>query len=107
MTPPGLPAPRGPLSEGLIAVLRGSPEEVDHSLAGSVDGVFGADFQLKEADPHSWAIPRLSGAAKAALVEVQADEYGGGRPDRVHATLFAKALAGAGPHDAHGAHPHP
>jgi Iron-containing redox enzyme len=49
-------------------------------------------YQLKEADPHSWAIPRLSGPAKAALVEVQADEYGGGRPDRVHATLFAKAM---------------
>jgi hypothetical protein len=49
-------------------------------------------YQLKEADPHSWAIPRLHGRAKAALVEVQADEYGGGRPDRVHATLFAKAM---------------
>jgi hypothetical protein len=34
-------------------------------------------YQLKEADPHSWAIPRLAGPAKAALVEVQADEYGG------------------------------
>jgi hypothetical protein len=43
-------------------------------------------YQLKEADPHSWAIPRLSGPPKAALVEVQADEYGGGRPDRVHAS---------------------
>jgi hypothetical protein len=49
-------------------------------------------YQLKEADPHSWAIPRLEGPPKAALVEVQADEYGGGRPDRVHATLFAKAM---------------
>jgi hypothetical protein len=49
-------------------------------------------YQLKEADPHSWAIPRLDGAAKAALVEVQADEYGGGRPDRVHSALFAKAM---------------
>ena len=36
-------------------------------------------YQLKEADPHSWAIPRLTGAPKAALVEIQADEYGGGR----------------------------
>src|SRR4051794_32770564 len=41
-------------------------------------------YQLKEADPHSWAIPRLWGAPKAALVEVQADEYGGGDPARVH-----------------------
>jgi hypothetical protein len=53
-------------------------------------------YQLKEADPHSWAIPRLSGPAKAALVEIQADEYGGGRPERVHAQLFADAMAAAG-----------
>jgi hypothetical protein len=49
-------------------------------------------YQLKEADPHSWAIPRLAGAPKAALVEVQADEYGGGDPARVHATLFANTM---------------
>ncbi len=49
-------------------------------------------YQLKEADPHSWALPRLGGAPKAALVEIQADEYGGGRPERIHATLFAKAM---------------
>ena len=49
-------------------------------------------YQLKEADPHSWAIPRLSGPPKAALVEIQADEYGGGRPERVHARLFADAM---------------
>lgn len=53
-------------------------------------------YTLREADPHSWAIPRLSGAPKAALVEIQADEYGGGRAERVHATLFAKAMIGAG-----------
>ena len=49
-------------------------------------------YQLKEADPHSWAIPRLAGAPKAALVEIQADEYGGGDPDRMHATLFARSM---------------
>src|SRR5215216_5616689 len=61
-------------------------------------------YQLKEADPHSWAIPRLAGPAKAALVEVQADEYGGGRPDRVHATLFAKAMRALDLDPAYGAH---
>jgi hypothetical protein len=61
-------------------------------------------YQLKEADPHSWAIPRLDGAAKAALVEVQADEYGGGRPDRVHATLFAKAMRALDLDPAYGAY---
>jgi hypothetical protein len=53
-------------------------------------------YQLKEADPHSWAIPRLSGRAKAALVEIQADEYGAGRAERVHATLFANTMRGLG-----------
>ena len=61
-------------------------------------------YQLKEADPHSWAIPRLHGPAKAALVEVQADEYGGGRPDRVHATLFAKAMRALDLDPAYGAY---
>ena len=49
-------------------------------------------YQLKEADPHTWAIPRMHGAPKAAMVEIQADEYGSGRPERVHSTLFAKAM---------------
>src|SRR5919202_62924 len=53
-------------------------------------------YQLKEADPHSWAIPRLSGAPKAALVEIQADEYGGGRADRVHAELFRRTMVALG-----------
>lgn len=61
-------------------------------------------YTLREADPHSWAIPRLTGRPKAALVEIQSDEYGGGRPDRVHATLFARAVRGAGLSDAYGAY---
>ncbi|HEU4703744.1 MAG TPA: iron-containing redox enzyme family protein [Conexibacter sp.] len=61
-------------------------------------------YQLKEADPHSWALARLSGAPKAALVEVQADEYGGGRAERIHATLFAKAMAGVGLDPRYGAY---
>ncbi|MFI5713453.1 iron-containing redox enzyme family protein [Kribbella sp. NPDC051620] len=49
-------------------------------------------YQLKEADPHSFGIPRLDGATKAALVEIQADEYGGGRPQRMHAELFRTTM---------------
>src|SRR4051812_26353315 len=49
-------------------------------------------YQLKEADPHSWALPRLHGGPKAAMVEIQADEYGGGRADRIHAQLFARSM---------------
>ncbi|WP_210505583.1 iron-containing redox enzyme family protein [Naasia sp. SYSU D00057] len=59
-------------------------------------------YTLKEADPHSWAIPRLRGRAKAALVEIQADEYGGGRPQRIHAEIFARTLRGAGLSDEYG-----
>jgi len=46
-------------------------------------------YHLREADPHSFAIPRIDGRPKAALVEIQADEYGGGDPERIHARLFA------------------
>lgn len=53
-------------------------------------------YTLREADPHSLAIPRLVGRPKAALVEIQADEYGGGRAERVHATMFARTMRGAG-----------
>lgn len=61
-------------------------------------------YTLREADPHSWAIPRLKGRAKAALVEIQSDEYGGGRPQRVHAELFARAMRAAGLDDTYGAY---
>jgi hypothetical protein len=61
-------------------------------------------YQLKEADPHTWAIPRLEGGPKAAMVEIQADEYGGGRPERIHAHLFAEAMAALGLDPAYGAY---
>jgi hypothetical protein len=55
-------------------------------------------YHLKEADPHAWAIPRLSGQAKASLVAVEFDEFGGGHADRMHSRLFANLLDGAGLH---------
>jgi hypothetical protein len=61
-------------------------------------------YQLKEADPHSWAIPRLGPRPKAALLEVQADEYGGGNAERMHAVLFAKTMAALGLDPAYGAY---
>ena len=60
-------------------------------------------YQLKEADPHAFLIPRLSGPPKAALVEIEADEFGGGKPDRVHATLFANTMRALGLDDTYGA----
>jgi hypothetical protein len=61
-------------------------------------------YQLKEADPHSWAIPRLAGPPKAALIEVQYDEYGGGRTDWMHAELFARSMRALGLDDTYGAY---
>lgn len=61
-------------------------------------------YQLKEADPHSWALPRLYGGPKAALVEIQADEYGGGRAERIHAALFAEAMQAVGLDGSYGAY---
>jgi hypothetical protein len=58
--------------------------------------VLRSPYQLKEADPHTFAIPRLRGRAKAALVEIQTDEYGGGRAERMHQELFALAMRSAG-----------
>ena len=50
-------------------------------------------YQLKEADPHSFAIPRLSaGRAKTALLEIQLDEYGHMEPSEAHAELFRATM---------------
>ena len=59
-------------------------------------------YHLKEADPQAWVIPRLSGAAKAALVTVEHDEYGAGRPDRMHSQLFADMMRELGLSDVYG-----
>jgi hypothetical protein len=53
-------------------------------------------YHLKEADPHAWAIPRLRGQAKASLVAVEFDEFGGGRAERMHSRLFADLMRDAG-----------
>jgi hypothetical protein len=107
--------------------VRLAPEDMDMALRGVADAVDAPSlsthleregtrdqfrefavhrsaYQLKEADPHSWAIPRLSGGPKAALVEIQADEYGGGNAERVHAQLFAGAMAALGLDATYGAY---
>jgi hypothetical protein len=53
-------------------------------------------YHLKEGDPHAWAIPRLTGQAKASFVAVEFDEYGAGRGSKVHQQLFADLLTAAG-----------
>src|SRR4051794_2527197 len=61
-------------------------------------------YQLKEADPHSFAIPRLSGSAKVAMVEIQFDEYGSGKAERQHARLFANTMDALGLDSRYGAY---
>ena len=53
-------------------------------------------YHLKEADPTSWVIPRLNTRAKAALMEIQFDEYGGGDPNRLHHHLFRRGMEAVG-----------
>lgn len=53
-------------------------------------------YHLKEADPTTWVIPRLPAAAKAALAELQYDEYGVGDSARLHSHLFARGLEASG-----------
>ncbi|MGH3430194.1 MAG: iron-containing redox enzyme family protein, partial [Mycobacteriales bacterium] len=53
-------------------------------------------YHLKEADPHAWVIPRLTGPAKVALVTVEHDEYGSGNPARMHARLYADMMTELG-----------
>jgi hypothetical protein len=52
-------------------------------------------YHHKEADPHAWVIPRLRGRAKAALVAVEFDEFGGGRAESAHSRLYADLLRAA------------
>ncbi|MPQ97613.1 iron-containing redox enzyme family protein [Modestobacter sp. I12A-02628] len=69
---------------------RGTPEQWREYL--TVRSV----YHLKEGDPHTWVIPRIGGRAKAAAVEIQADEYGGGAPGRMHSQLFAGLMTDLG-----------
>lgn len=61
-------------------------------------------YQLKEADPHSWVIPRLEGAAKTTVMEIQYDEYGSGDPAWMHSELFRGTMVAAGLDGSYGAY---
>ncbi|HZU60231.1 MAG TPA: iron-containing redox enzyme family protein [Solirubrobacteraceae bacterium] len=100
----GEAAPAGELDLALRAI---AEADQGPSLSAYIRSAAGLDevrefvihrsaYQLKEADPHSWAIPRLWGQAKAALVEIQMDEYGRGRPEWIHAELFARSMRALG-----------
>lgn len=61
-------------------------------------------YHLKEADPTSWVVPRLEAAPKAALMEIQFDEYGAGRPERLHHRMFQQGMAELGLDPTYGAY---
>jgi pyrroloquinoline quinone (PQQ) biosynthesis protein C len=60
--------------------------------------------QLKESDPQAFLLPRLQGAAKVALAELQYDEFGAGRPSRLHQDMYARTLVAVGLKPAYGAY---
>ena len=105
---PSVPFPRDAIPAGEIDIaLRAISEQDSPPLSNYVRSsasyeqilefmVHRSAYQLKEADPHSWAIPRLAGPPKAALIEIQSDEYGGGRSDWIHAELFGRAMEAVG-----------
>jgi hypothetical protein len=109
---PPAPIPAGESDAALRALIAAdeSPSLSQHlAREGTLDQlhefvIHRSAYQLKEADPHSWALPRLSGGPKAALVEVQADEYGGGRVDRIHAEMFARSMEALGLNSTYGAY---
>ena len=61
-------------------------------------------YHLKESDPHSFVLPRIDGRATVALAELQYDEYGAGRPERLHSQMFADAMDAAGLDSRYGAY---
>ncbi len=87
----------GPSLSGYMAE-RGTPAEFREFA------IHRSAYQLKEADPHTWVIPRLAGTAKAALLEIQTDEYGSGQLEAMHSTLFARTMRCLGLDPTYGAY---
>lgn len=109
--PVATPAPRAPeVADALFEMTKPTPgPSLSRHLARRADLAQAREYlvqrsiyTLREADAHSWAIPRLTGRAKAALIEIQADEYGGGTHERMHQVMYARTLRSAGLDDTYG-----
>lgn len=82
-----------------------STVEADPSLERMCEFVIHRSaYQLKEADAHTFGIPRLAGSGRSAMIEIQMDEYGGGVPGAAHAELFAATMRELGLDDRLGAY---
>jgi len=53
-------------------------------------------FFLREPDPWIYAVPSLSGIAKAGLIDLLLDEYGWGKLDRMHSSIYANLMGALG-----------
>ncbi|UWZ34540.1 iron-containing redox enzyme family protein [Dactylosporangium roseum] len=112
LVPLPAPVPPGELPRALVALVEADDgPQLSKYLAGRATAdqfrefvMHRSIYHLREADPHTWAVPRLAGRAKAALIEIQADEYGGGRAERMHAELFRITMRALGLDSAYGAY---
>jgi hypothetical protein len=50
-------------------------------------------FFLREPDPWIYAVPTLRGVAKAGLIDLLLDEYGWGKLDRMHSSVYARLMS--------------
>ncbi|MEX2556823.1 MAG: iron-containing redox enzyme family protein [Actinomycetota bacterium] len=108
----GRPATEGSIEQRLIDLVRSDPSPSlstylrDHGTGEHFREfmVHRSAYQLKEADPHTWAIPRLWGAPKAALIEIQSEEYGEGKAAAMHSSLFATSMRALGLDTEYGAY---
>ena len=106
------PVDPGEVAEQLWALTRqpGGPSLSAWALEhGTLDharelAVHRAAYQLKEADPHTFAMAHVGGGALAAMATIQFDEYGDGVDDGRHARLFEDSLVGLGLDPAYGAY---
>jgi hypothetical protein len=98
-----------------VLALRVLAERAGPPLSATVEQTPGRDrleelaihrsaYQLKEADPHTWGIPRLRGPGRAAMIRIQNDEYGDGEPGCSHAELFGRAMEDLGLDSSFGAY---
>lgn len=53
-------------------------------------------FFLREPDPWVYAIPSVRGVAKAGLIDLLLDEYGWGKLERMHSSVYARVMDSLG-----------
>lgn len=95
---------RGPVSDELQALIDAAdgPSLSQHMAThGTLDEMrefvaHRSAYQRKEADGHTWAVPRFGTPSRCALVTIQLDEYGNGEPGASHHELFETTMRALG-----------